>query len=248
MGGAPSADVDCSKLVTAESPGAGGSRFNYESTDGGVDYRLDGILFEPGGAGPFPAVLISHGKGGSPDSYSRSIAAQMVSWGVVAIGVRYTHAATDDGLPAGADGANEANLLRGKKALELLGCLPSVDLTRVAAHGHSMGAFVTAALVGSHPRAFRAASHTAGGTNEGPNSTPPELAMQIVTPYQLHHGDADTVVLIEYDEALDQILTDSGVEHEFHVYPGVDHQEITLDPTMLGRVRDWYAAHGVLGP
>ena len=39
-------------------------------------------------------------------------------------------------------------MLRGHKLLEVLAALGYVDPSRVAAHGHSMGAFVTTALVG----------------------------------------------------------------------------------------------------
>jgi predicted esterase len=72
------------------------------------------------------------------------------------------------------------------------------------------------------------------------------VAAQIVTPYQLHHGDADPVVQLQHDQALADILEASGVEHELHVYAGYNHEQITDDPTMFGRVRGWYTTYGVL--
>ena len=72
--------------------------------------------------------------------------------------------------------------------------------------------------------------------------------MQIRTPYKIHHGDADMVVALAQDEALDRTLTASGVVHEFHVYPGVDHQQMSQHATKLARVREWYVAHRVLPP
>jgi dienelactone hydrolase len=235
-------------VITGSPEAAQGATWTYESVDDQVEYRLTGILRRPVGSARVPGVVISHGKGGMPTGYSRSMAAQMVPWGLLAIGVAYTHATTDGGLPAGGEGASPANIQRGKKTRELLDCLPNVDTSRVAAHGHSMGAFLTAALVGSFPGSFQAASHTAGGTSQGPNATPPSLAMQIRTPYQIHHGDADMVVALAQDQALDQILTSSGTEHEFFVYPGVDHQQMSQHATMLTRVREWYVAHRVLPP
>jgi dienelactone hydrolase len=181
-----------------------------------------------------------------PSNYSRQIAQKFVPWGIVAIGVGYTHAAVDNGLPAGGDGASIANIERGHKAYRLLACLAYVDTKRIVAHGHSMGAFLTAALVGSYPGDFVAASHTAGGTSMGPNATPAALAQKIRTPYQIHHGDNDMVVALAQDQALDLILTQSGVEHEFYVYPGVDHPGMSIDATMLDRVHAWYVKHAVI--
>ncbi|HEY1015154.1 MAG TPA: dienelactone hydrolase family protein, partial [Herpetosiphonaceae bacterium] len=218
------------------------------STDDGVEYALEGVLFVPAGAGPFPAALVSHGKGGTPRGYSATIARTMVGWGLVVIATMYTHApdAEDAGnLPDGADGASEANVLRARKARELLACVSQADPARVAVHGHSMGAFVSGQLLGARPGDFLVGSHSAGGVSEGPNATTPAAAGQIRTPYQLHHGDQDTVVRLELDQALAGILATNSVSHELHVYQGVDHAGIAFDPTMLGRVRGWYERHGL---
>ena len=109
-----------------------------------------------------------------------------------------------------------------------------------------MGAFVTGQLLGTHTTDFRAASHTAGGVSDGPNATKRAAAEQIITPYQLHHGDADQVVALFQDQTLDSILTASGTPHELRVYAGYDHQRITFDALMLSRVRSWYQTWGVL--
>jgi dienelactone hydrolase len=245
-------DASCAAFtVTGDPASSGGTRWTYASTDAGQRFVLEGVLFVPGGAGPFPGVVVSHGGGGSPSSYSSAIARTMVGWGLAVIATRYTHANDADGrnatfLPAGGDGASEANVARARKARSLLGCVAGVDLARIAAHGHSMGAFLTAELVGTYPADFRAASHTAGGTSPGPLATRPATAAAIRTPYQIHHGDQDRVVLIAQDEALAAILAANAVAHEFHRYLGLGHEQVTSDPVMLDRVRDWYTRHGVL--
>src|SRR5262245_45268871 len=116
----------------------------------------------------------------------------MVGWGMVAIATMYSHTGDNDSgnLPQGGEGTSEGNMLRAIKARDLLGCLP-VDETRLAAHGHSMGAFITAQLVGTLPHEFAAASHTAGGVNEEGAATRPDAAARIVAPYQIHHGSSD---------------------------------------------------------
>jgi predicted esterase len=80
----------------------------------------------------------------------------------------------------------------------------------------------------------------------GPNATREATARQIRTPYQLHHGDADTVVVLALDRTLDGILTSIGTTHELNVYPGYTHEQMAADPAMLERVRAWYRTHGVL--
>ncbi len=244
--------ADCAAFVVSGNPRtANGATWTYRSTDLGVRYVLEGVLFvPPAGAGPFPAVVLSHGKGGTPRGYSANAARTMVGWGLVAIATMYTHAPDAEDLgnaPDGPDGASAANVQRAHKARDLLSCLSvGVDLTRVGAHGHSMGAFVTGQLLGTHPADFRAASHTAGGAGEGLNATKPAAAQQIVTPYQLHHGDADTVVPLALDQNLDRILTGNGIAHELRVYAGYSHSQIAFDATMLARVRTWYQNHGLL--
>ena len=231
---------------------AQGATWTYRGSLDGVTFDMQGILLKPTGAGPFGAVIISHGAGGNVSALPRTIAIEMRRWGLVGIATNYTHSA---GVPIGAPGtandpgASDANVQRGHAVREILRTLAYVDQNRVAAHGHSMGAFVTTALVGAYPNDFRVASHTAGGVRlpgiiAGPAPSEAQ-ARSIRTPYQLHHGDQDMVVPIAQDERLDAVLQASGVAHEFHVYPGVDHTDVATSSTVLARIRTWYAAHQV---
>ena len=231
---------------------AQGATWTYVGTLEGVAYDLQGILLKPQGGGPFPAVILSHGAGGSAHVYSRGVAAEMVRWGLVCIATNYTHAG---GVPLGmpgtlADlGASPANVLRAHAVYEILRTLGYVDLRRLAAHGHSMGAFVTTALLASYPNDVRAASHTAGGVRTdafvfGP--APPESqARSIRTPYQLHHGDADSVVPITSDRRLDSVLQTIGVAHELRVYAGAEHNDVSNNPIVFAAIRAWYESHGM---
>jgi len=243
--------VNCAALVmSGDATAQNGASWSYHSTDAGIEYSLRGVLFAPAGGGPFPGVVVSHGAGGSASGYSSNVARTMRGWGMVAIATNYTHApdSIDAGsLPQGGDGASDANVLRAHKARDLLSCVPTVDMARLAAHGHSMGAFVTGQLLGTYPGDFRAASHSAGGaSDQGPNATRSTVAAGIRTPYQLHHGDADMVVGIGLDRALADLLAASRTPHELREYPGYTHEQMALDATMLERVREWYRIHGVL--
>lgn len=121
-------------------------------------------------------------------------------------------------------------------------------MSRVAAHGHSMGAFVTTAFAASHGDVLRAASHTAGGVRPdgGVGAAPTDAQGRAIrTPYQMHHGDWDGVVVLAMDERLRSALAAVGTTHELHVYPGADHDDVAFETIVLERVRAWYTRHGV---
>jgi dienelactone hydrolase len=218
--------------------------------DGAV-VDLHGVLMKPPGAGPFPAVVISHGYGGSAGQFAAGVGRAMRGWGLVVIGTDYTHAAGGPtGVPGGANdlGASEANVLRAYATLSVLGRLGYVDVRRVAAHGHSLGAFVTTAFAAAHGDRLRVASHTAGGVRPDgiPVAAAPGVAQAglIRTPYQWHHGSDDDVVPLALDQLFEVALDASGVAHEGHVYTGATH-DISQLPEVLDRIRSWYAAHGM---
>jgi dienelactone hydrolase len=250
--GESDADLRASFHVVGDPASASGSTWSYRGRHDGVDYDLQGVLYKPPGAGPFPAVILSHGAAGSAAFFARALAPEMVQWGLVCIATNYTHAGgVAIGAPGGSEerGASRANLLRAHMTFGLLRTLGYVDMSRVAAHGHSMGAYVTSMLVAAYPDDFRVASHTAGGVRpprmvEGP--APDEAQVRgIRRPYQIHHGALDVVVPLSYDERLASILARLGVQHELHVYPEADHLGPSRSPLMLQRVRQWYTANGM---
>ena len=237
-------------VLTGNPASSSGATWTYRDTVQGIIYDLAGILLKPAGTSNLPAVVISHGHDGNVSIYSIDIAKVMRSWGLVCIATNYTHAG---GVPIGSpgdstqQGASTPNILRARKCVDILASLGYVDTTRIAAHGNSMGAFVNAAFVGTYPKLFRVASHSAGGMNDlWVSATKTAQANGIITPYQIHHGDADTTVPLPNDQRLDSLLHARGVEQQMYIYPGYSHTDITFDSTMLGRVRTWYAAHGLI--
>lgn len=229
-----------------------GATWTYRDTVNGVVYDLAGVLLKPPGAGPFPAIILSHGFGGSASGYSRNVGATMAGWGAVVIGTNYTHAINaPPGSPGTSSelGASAANVQRARRLAEILRALGYVDMSRLAAHGHSMGAFVTTALAATHPDLLRAASHTAGGVGVAGavGGIPSEAQGRAIrTPYQMHHGERDFVVALAADQRLDLLLTGSGTPHELLVYPGAEHNDVAFDLAILQLVRGWYVKHGVL--
>ncbi len=250
--GGPSTSSTLAALQLAGDPaGAAGASWTYRATDNGVAYDLRGVLFKPAGNGPFPAVIVSHGAGGNSTGYSSAIARVMVQWGLVVIATNYTHAG---GVPLGAPGsltqpgASTPNLQRAEKLLDILRALGYVDMRRVAAHGHSMGAFLTAYLISADSASFLVASHTAGGAiPDGFSAAAPTESQVagIAIPYQMHHGDADLVVPIANDQRLAGVLSRRNVTYQLVVYPGADHDDVSQSSLVLERVRSWYTDYGL---
>ena len=237
--------------ITGNPAGADGATWTYQAVISGVTYDLQGILFKPAGNGTFGAVIVSHPTGGNAYGYSTTIAKTMVGWGLVVIATNYTHAS---GVPIGSPGfnneigASSANIARARQQVDLLGSLGYVDMNRLAAHGHSGGAFVTSGLQGAYPGLFRVASHTAGGARLDTQSAAVPSASQVSAiraPYQLHHGDKDQTVPLASDQLLASILLAQGVPHQLYVYPGAGHSDVTFSAVMFDRVRTWYISKGM---
>ncbi len=242
-------------VITGNPENASGASWTYKSTDDGVIYDLKGSIIKPTGNGPFPAVILSHGLGGSAQSIINNIGTKMVKWGVTVIAVNYTHANANyaQGSPGSAEdsdyGASAANILRARKCFDILSTLPYVDITRVAAHGHSMGAFLTGGLVGTYPSLFIAASHTAGGSLAAGQTnyycTTPQQATGIKTPYLLLHGTADTVVDIRLAENMYAILKGNGIETDLIRQEGITHNNIASTEITMNYIREWYSRFGM---
>jgi acetyl esterase/lipase len=152
-----------------------GPRWTYHEGD----LSMQGILLEPEGKGPFPAIVISHGLGGSAQAFGLAKARALVNWGFVCIACDYTHAPAPgrrldpSGPERGTFGASEENLRRASKCLDILASLPSVDSTRLCAYGHSMGGFVTIGLAAKEPGRLVAAAISGSGVAPRPGFPAP---------------------------------------------------------------------------
>ncbi|MFM8979754.1 MAG: alpha/beta hydrolase family protein [Planctomycetia bacterium] len=244
-----------------------GERWTYREGD----FAMDGILLKPEGKGPFPAVLISHGLGGSAGSFGLHKAREMVTWGFVCIAPSYTHAAdrlaprpgaaqagpsapasppakgARGGAHAAEPGASTENLRRARTCLDLLARMPEVNAKRMFAYGHSMGGFVTIGLAAIAPGRLQAAAITGSGIGRSEGYPAPSAARaeQVRTPFLLLHGSADTTVRPQQSEEFKVILDKHGVPNERTVYEGEGHP---IDQTQRERVflavRSWFAKHG----
>jgi len=226
-----------------------GEYWSYDPGDGGA--IITGILSRPATNGSLPAVLISHGKGSSAAGFALPKARVMTNWGAVCIAPNYTHASTTN-APEN-EGWCPENSRRARACLKILASLGYVDMSRVAAYGNSMGAYVTAGLCGEITNQIRAAAITAGGTSGTTNTQSASPATQevqgIVSPFLMLHGTADTTVPPAQSAALQSILTSNGVPNDRVLFDGIGH-DLHNNPatsnTVLELIRNWFARWGVL--
>jgi dienelactone hydrolase len=226
-----------------------GTRWTYR--DGRT--TMEGILMKPEGEGPFPALLVSHGRGGNAQGFGTVKAREFVKMGFVCIAPTYTHAGPDPAaragtrgeaperkgraaaggksgaLPAGAPGspdgpgASDENLRRAARCLDILASLPYVDAGRLAAYGNSMGAFVTVGLSAQQPSRLKAAAITAGGVWGRAGSAAEAQARAARVPLCILHGSSDTTVPPESSARLKALLDANNVPNERHVFEGIGH-------------------------
>jgi len=243
---------------TAPEPLAGfkldGDRWTYQNGE----TSLRGILLQPEGKGPFPAVLISHGLGGSAQTFGLSKAREMVKWGLVCIACDYTHAALPGGNklnPNGPDrqtfGTSEENLRRAAKCLDILASLPEVDGKKICAYGHSMGGFVTIGLAAKEPTRLVAAAISGSGIapREGFAAPSSDAATKIKSPFIIFHGSIDNTVRPAQSLALKEILDKNGVACERHVFEEINHP-VDRDKAqeVFGLMRSWFAKYKLVEP
>jgi dienelactone hydrolase len=239
-------------VMNGDPASATGAGWTFQGKVDGVRYDLTGILLKPRGDGPFPAVVLSHGAEGSAAMIGRIVGRTMREWGLVVIAANYTHASgVPIGSPGGArdPGASRANVTRAHMTHDLLARLGYVDMNRIALHGHSMGAYLDAATASRYPNDFRVASATGGGVRPdrflaGPAPGAADVE-HIRIPFQLHHGESDATVPLDYDQRFAALLQSHGVAHELWAYPG-GHLAPQANPLMFDRVRAWYVKYGML--
>jgi dienelactone hydrolase len=249
----------------------GGERWTYR--DG--EFAMSGILLKPEGKGPFPVMLISHGLGGSAESFGLNKAREMVKWGYVCIAPDYTHsakflsgqrpggkgapkngAAKGGGGPAtnpqyATYGASAENLRRAHTCLELVSQMAEVDGKRVFAYGHSMGGFVTIGLAASTPGWLKAAAITGSGIAPQDGFPAPSAAKaeQVRTPFLIFHGSVDPVVRPQQSADFKAILDKHRVPNERTVYDGEGHPiDQTKRDEVFAAARAWFEKYGARKP
>lgn len=225
-----------------------GNNFTYNASDGVVS----GIIRIPSGSGPFPTILISHGKGGTASNFSDQHAAILVNWGFICIGPSYTHQGANVN-PSDNEGYCPENSRRARRCMEILAATPGADMTRLALFGHSMGSFVTAGVAGELAMQVKAACISAGGSSGTTNSSLASPATQevqgISAPFLMFHGTADTTVVPSQSINLQNILNGNSVPNKRLLYQEINHDIVNSNvkrADIHAIMHSWFTQHGVL--
>lgn len=96
--------------------------------------------------------------------------------------------------------------------------------------GLSMGGMGTFDAIKNNPKTFAAAFSICGGAN-------PAIAKRISKPsWWIFHGDADSVVPVQYSQQMYDSLKSQGADVKLTIYPGVNHDSWTnafAEPKLL---------------
>ncbi len=197
-------------------------RATYKS--GGT--QVSGFFYKPQGTGPFPAVLLLHGKSGLIDAL-RTRAASLATQGYVAFAPDYF---TPIGMtPEKFDASFYTTSIDSSRevignGLEALKSMSYVNPKCLGVMGFSLGgyfAFITA----SRPDVKGIVSYYGAyaPTLLAPRYPLADIVSQIKVPVLMLHGDKDTLVPIAQADTTRDLLRSKGKEYEYIVYPGVGH-------------------------
>ncbi|HEY4134035.1 MAG TPA: dienelactone hydrolase family protein [Alphaproteobacteria bacterium] len=192
----------------------------------GGDSTMSVYLARPKGfAGPRPAVLVLHHKGGV-DDFTRDRVTRLAEAGYLAAAPDFFHR-TAGGDP---DGHGKAMLdtqiiADAVAALETVKAATPVREEACATLGHCMGGRMSFLIASAHP-VFAAAvvyygGYMFGSRGEGP--TPFDRLSGLRCPVAGFFGNDDTNPSPDDVERIDAELTRLGVRHTFHRYDGAAH-------------------------
>jgi len=225
-----------------------GTTFTYTDSE----RSFSGILVLPEGDGPFPAIVINHGTGGSANGFSLRRANEMSPWGAACIGPTLTHEAGAD-LVEEEIGFSPENLERVKACIRVLESRDDIDTTRLALWGHSRGAFNSIGCASALGDKVKALGFSAGGINgqdDASLSLPSQAEAQgIVAPTLMFHGDSEQIVDPNDSALLKTLLDSNGIVNERILYPTNQHNLHQIAETyadILDRWQAWLVTHKVL--
>lgn len=185
----------------------------------GISPAVWGVLETPRMPGPHPGVVLLHGSFGWRPVYAQ-YAKALADSGFVALAINYFAETGRDT----ARGQSTRMWLDWQasigSAVEYLRSLPSVSKEHLGLVGFSRGAFLAVSVASSTP-GVKAVVDFFGGINTSTNSL--ENQVRNFPPLLIFHGDADTIVPIQFAYNLLDAVMKAGGDVEMHIYPGAQH-------------------------
>jgi len=185
-------------------------------TSGGKPIRLDAYLPDSN-ANRFPAVIALHGAGGDATGSGKS-AALLAEQGFAVYVLHYFDR-------TGTTYADKPTILLNFPvwmktlwdAISFVEKQPSVDPSRIALLGFSLGAYLSLANSSIDGRVKAVVEFFGGLPREM------KLFMRRLCPTLILHGEADQTVPVSEAHDLQRLLEEKGVPHEIKIYPDAGH-------------------------
>jgi carboxymethylenebutenolidase len=206
---------------------------------GGKTIRLE--VHEPATfTKPIPAILLLHGSGGNLSFWLDRLTPHLASAGVALFAPHYfdrTNTERAD-LATITDGVHVPLWLDTLSATrDLIATRPSIDPTRIALVGISLGSFLSlafAAVNSASPEpAVRSKIKCLVDLSGGLISPFAEQATTAFPPTLILHGEADNIVPVSRARELDAQLTRLKVPHETRILPREGHWFSTMAQLQL---------------
>jgi len=224
---------------------AANNRMTYSSRG----KTVSGYFYRPQGAGPFPAVLVLHTRGGL-HSHEQSYASWLATQGYVALAPDYITpvGVTRQTLDPSSFFVNHTDSVREDlgRGVDCLKSLPYVVPQRIGVVGFSLGGYFTF-VVATRDDVKAAVSYYGAYSGRPLNSLATQypfgdIVAQVKAPVLMLHGDADSDVRIAIANAVQRMMVSAGKQSELVVYPGAEHafdQEVSpyYDPKLTTDAR-----------
>lgn len=191
------------------------------------DGEMDVFVALPDGPGPHPAMVVAHHRAGL-DPFTTKFVQDLAALGYAAAAPDLHHRRPEgEDTRVSLQNLDDIQIVADLQAtVDHLGGLETVDRTRLAIGGHCMGGRV-AFLGAASMDVFRACVVYYGGNMFkiwGDGDVPPAEKLGALNgPVLGFFGNDDENPSPEDVEALDDILSGHGVDHEFHAYDGCGH-------------------------
>ncbi|MBM3487203.1 MAG: hypothetical protein FJX67_11330 [Alphaproteobacteria bacterium] len=184
------------------------------------------LIAAPAAAGPHPALIVAHHRGGV-DEFTRGFVAAMADAGFVAACPHFYHRRPKEEHDGKArDSMTDVDLVADLGAtIDVLVARSDVRRDSIGIVGHCMGGRIAFLGVTAHPP-LRAAVMLYGGNIMqawGPGPSPFARAGAIRCAVAGFFGNDDTNPSPADRQMLDAELTRLGVRHVFHAYDGAGH-------------------------
>jgi len=178
-----------------------------------------GVLEQPHAPGTHPGVVILHGSRGWRPEYAQ-YAKALADSGFVALALSHFVETGRDTVMRDPRQAWATWHAVVRNAVRYLSALPSTKGQKLGLVGFSHGAFLAISVASSLPE-VRAVVDFYGGYNTAVRTRDEQLSS--FPPLLILHGDADTLVSVDFARYLKDAIERRGGQVELHIYPGAHH-------------------------